>query len=257
LIEKFIKNKIITILYEIFITVLALVAVVITFLELLGKFVINETKPLYYLDLGILIIFIVDYIIRLRISKNKKEFFKNNIFDFIAILPFTSLLRIFRAFRLFRLLKIVKVIKLVKLITFFKMFTSRIRVFLHTNGFIYTVYISFSIVLLGAVGIYIVENNKTVSSFEDALWWSFVTTTTVGYGDISPTTNAGRLIAGVLMMVGIGFIGMLTSTIATYFLKRKPSTLCASKNELDVSDLTQEELNTVKMFVEFLRSKRD
>ena len=62
MIEKFIKNKTITILYEIFITVLALVAVIITFLGLLGKFVIDEIKPLYYLDLGILIIFIIDYI---------------------------------------------------------------------------------------------------------------------------------------------------------------------------------------------------
>jgi voltage-gated potassium channel len=40
----------------------------------------------------------------------------------------------------------------------------------------------------------------------------------VGYGDISPTTNAGRIIASILMLVGIGFVGLLTGTIATYFL---------------------------------------
>lgn len=43
----------------------------------------------------------------------------------------------------------------------------------------------------------------------------------MGYGDISPATNAGRIIASILMLVGIGFVGMLTGTIATYFLSDK------------------------------------
>jgi voltage-gated potassium channel len=72
-------------------------------------------------------------------------------------------------------------------------------------------------VFIGAFSISIVENK----SFSDSLWWSFVTTTTVGYGDISPATNAGRIIASILMLVGIGFVGMLTGTIATYFLNDK------------------------------------
>jgi voltage-gated potassium channel len=57
-----------------------------------------------------------------------------------------------------------------------------------------------------------------VESFGDGLWWALVTATTVGYGDISPVTPQGRAVATVLMLVGIGTLGMIAGSIATYFL---------------------------------------
>src|SRR5204862_2850619 len=73
---------------------------------------------------------------------------------------------------------------------------------------------------LGAIGIYAVEQgqNNNIQSVGDALWWAVVTTTTVGYGDVSPVTGEGRLIAVGLMVVGIGFIGVFTATITSFFL---------------------------------------
>ena len=74
-------------------------------------------------------------------------------------------------------------------------------------------------VLLGATGVFVFEGGpgQRVQTFGDALWWAIVTATTVGYGDISPATTEGRLIAVVLMLVGIGVIGVFTATVATYF----------------------------------------
>jgi voltage-gated potassium channel len=71
----------------------------------------------------------------------------------------------------------------------------------------------------GQLAIYGAEHghNKSIESIGDAFWWSIVTATTVGYGDISPTTTEGRLIAIVLMLVGIGFISIFTATIASFF----------------------------------------
>ncbi len=57
----------------------------------------------------------------------------------------------------------------------------------------------------------------------DALWWSVVTATTVGYGDISPTTGEGRVIAVVLMLVGIAVIGAFTATLASLFFEQEKS----------------------------------
>ncbi len=60
--------------------------------------------------------------------------------------------------------------------------------------------------------------------YKDALWWSIVTVTTVGYGDISPTTLGGRIIGVVIMLIGIGILGMFTATIASIFVENKMKT---------------------------------
>lgn len=76
------------------------------------------------------------------------------------------------------------------------------------------VYASGTILLLGATVYSIAE----IVNFIDSLWWAFVTSTTVGYGDISPVSGIGRLTAMVLMLTGIGMFGALTSTITSFFI---------------------------------------
>jgi voltage-gated potassium channel len=93
---------------------------------------------------------------------------------------------------------------------------SHLKDILKTNGLIYITLATVFIVFLGALGIMIVEPG--IGTFSDSLWWSIVTTTTVGYGDISPKSTGGRVITGLLMIVGIGFLGMVTGSIATYFV---------------------------------------
>ena len=67
-----------------------------------------------------------------------------------------------------------------------------------------------------------------ILNFGDALWWSGVTVTTVGYGDVFPVTVPGRFVAFGLMMFGISFIGIITASVATWFVQR------TQKNEGDV-----------------------
>ncbi|MDP6580829.1 MAG: ion channel [Vicinamibacterales bacterium] len=74
------------------------------------------------------------------------------------------------------------------------------------------------LILVGAVGLTYFEENRP---FPDALWWAIVTVTTVGFGDISPTSLGGRLIGVVLMFFGIGVLGMFTATIAGVFVEKR------------------------------------
>src|SRR5215831_11169135 len=65
--------------------------------------------------------------------------------------------------------------------------------------------------------------NSNIHNFGDALWWAIVTVTTVGYGDRYPVSAGGRGVAVVLMLIGIGLIGVLTATVASYFVEEKTS----------------------------------
>lgn len=60
---------------------------------------------------------------------------------------------------------------------------------------------------------------SNIHNYPDALWWAIVTVTTVGYGDRYPVTEGGRIVAVILMLVGIGLIGVLTATVASVFIK--------------------------------------
>jgi voltage-gated potassium channel len=86
-----------------------------------------------------------------------------------------------------------------------------------TNGLGGVLASSVTTVVAGAVTVWVLE--PTIESLPDALWWAVVTSTTVGYGDLAPARGGVRVLAVVLMLVGIGTIGMLTGSIATYFLR--------------------------------------
>ena len=75
-----------------------------------------------------------------------------------------------------------------------------------------------SMILLGAIGMSLFEPD---TSFPSAIWWSVVTLTTVGYGDISPSTLGGRLIGILIMFCGIGVLGIFSATVASVLVERK------------------------------------
>lgn len=134
----------------------------------------------------------------------------------MAIIPFHSAFAIFRAARFFRIARLGRTTRLFRLTRMFGVIgkvTRNIKRFLHTNGFIYMVYACGVVIVVG-VTVYSVAEEV---NYIDSLWRAFVTSTTVGYGDISPVTNAGRIAAVFLMLTGIGLFGVLTSTITTFF----------------------------------------
>lgn len=150
-------------------------------------------------------VFLLDVVVRFAVARDKGRFLRRHWVDLLAVLPlglFSGFGLWFRAVRAFIMLR-------------------RYSEFFHTvflrHGFAYICLLTFGLVVAGAFTIEHVEPG--IGNFGDALWWSFVTTTTVGYGDISPKTGAGRLVAVALMLLGIGFIGLFTGTVATFFVE--------------------------------------
>lgn len=148
--------------------------------------------------------FIIDYVVSISLARNKKAWFKNNLITLLSIA-----LPIFRPLRLLRLVAVLNVLNR----------TSGMAV----RGRI-TMYVCSSAVLLiyiGSLAILDVERTAPgakITDFGRALWWTFVTVTTVGYGDLSPVTWQGKCIAVGLMVTGIALIGIVTATLASWIV---------------------------------------
>jgi len=110
-----------------------------------------------------------------------------------------------RLLRLFRLVRLLRLAPLVR-----RLFTA--------EGLKYTTLMAFLTALAGGAAFHQAESGR---SFWEGLYWSITTMTTVGYGDLTPQTTAGRIIAIIVMLVGIGFVALLTGAVAQAFMSPK------------------------------------
>lgn len=201
--------------YHVTVIVLAIVSIILVIFELAGVLSLNS-GPWAWVDDAILVFFTGDYLVRFWRAPQKGVFFRTNIFDLLAIIPFSSIFSFFRLARLMRLFKLAQLFRLFRLVGFIGKLRNQITRFLRTNGFGYLLWTSLVILVLAA-SLYAYAEHV---SWGEALWWAITTTTTVGYGDVAPQTVVGKWAATLLMLVGIGFIGALTSTLTSYFSER-------------------------------------
>ena len=155
-------------------------------------------------------LFVADYAVGLWVAPDRSRFFKGHLLELVAILP-VDFLRAARALRVLRLIRVLRIG-----IVFGRTYRT-LGGILGTNGLGRAIVVISIVILLAGLAIWTVE--PEIGSAGDGLWWAFVTATTVGYGDISPASVGGRLIAFVLMTIGIGLIGLVTGSVATFFLR--------------------------------------
>jgi len=175
------------------------------------------SKLLYLIDNIICVFFLFDFFYRFIKAPSKKEFIKWGWIDLISSLPSFEFLRYGRLIRLFRLLRVMRAFRSVKYLTK-HLFKNR------TQGTFATVsLIAVLMIIFGSISILQVEVdvNSNIKSAEDAIWWAFVTITTVGYGDKYPVTTEGRVIAAFLMVTGVGLFGTFTGFVAAWFMGDK------------------------------------
>lgn len=151
-----------------------------------------------------------------KVLKGKLEFIFSPpaIIDLLAILPAYRPLRVLRIFVLFRVFKLLRYAKSIH--QFVDVLSSK-RFELLT-----LLFLLFFLVATSGIAIYVFEeqHNDNINSLFDAIYWSFITISTVGYGDISPVTYQGRVISMLVIISGIAMISFLTSIIVSAFSEK-------------------------------------
>lgn len=128
----------------------------------------------------------------------------------------TTNLTFLRVLRLFRLMRIFKLARYSESVLTLGKAVSRIK-----TELLSTLFITFIVLLISANIMYIVENKAQPEAFTnmgEALWWSVATLTTVGYGDIYPITSIGKIVSGIMALVGIGIVAIPTGLLSSAFV---------------------------------------
>jgi voltage-gated potassium channel len=150
-------------------------------------------------------VFGVDYAVRWRLSGQRLGFVRTHLLDTVVlVLP------------LLRPLRVVRVYEAVQ------RRHGRPRLSLYARVIVYAGLSTLLLGFTGALAVYEQERGApgaTMRSFGDAVWWTCSTLATVGYGDITPVTSRGRLVAVGIMAVGLGLLGAVTGTFASWLLQ--------------------------------------
>jgi voltage-gated potassium channel len=159
-------------------------------------------RVLFWTNAVIWIVFAVDLGIRIVLAKSSWRFIVKHPLDVFAV--------------------IIPMLRPLKILTIFTQGTRLVtsRGVLQTGQAV--IASAGLLVWVGAVAIFNVESGAVgakITSFGDSLWWAVVTVTTVGYGDITPVTVTGRVIAAGLMVVGIALLGVVTASVAAWFVR--------------------------------------
>jgi voltage-gated potassium channel len=160
------------------------------------------------------LLFFSEFVIRITTSKDKLGYLKWGWLDLLSSIPMVDSLRYARVLRLIRFIRVVRAFFGANLLIN-HFFRNKAQ-----GAFFSVATISLLLVMLGSICVLQVETdpNSNIKTPGDALWWSYVTIMTVGYGDKYPVTAEGRMVGVVLMTVGVGLVSTLSGYVASWFL---------------------------------------
>ncbi|MDZ7915102.1 MAG: potassium channel family protein [Rhodococcus sp. (in: high G+C Gram-positive bacteria)] len=159
-----------------------------------------------FVMMGTWALFVLDYVVRLTVAERRLHWFLWHLHE-LAIIA----LPILRPLRLLRLVALIGIVQ--------RTMGGALR------GKVVTYAVGSTVVLIVVASLAMLDAERTapdatITSYSDALWWASATVTTVGYGDYSPVTGTGRLIALGLMIAGIALLGVVTATLASWLVQK-------------------------------------
>jgi len=149
--------------------------------------------------------FLAEVVVMLTVVPDRRRWAREHPLDIAIVIltpPFAA--SIIQSLRLLRLLRLVRLLRVAALL----------RGVLSLAGLRYAAFAAAVTVVVGGRGFASLENVPA----RDGLYWAITTMTTVGYGDVVARTDEGRILAAVVMLVGIGFVAILTGAIAEQFI---------------------------------------
>ena len=209
--------------FAFFIQFLIVLSVITFSVETLPNLKPQTVTILNSIEIFCVIVFTLEYVARIYVADNKPKFIFSffGLIDLFAILPFylsfgldLRSLRVLRMFRLFRLLKLVRYNRAMRHFTK-AMLMAKEQIILFMG-------VTLVLIYFAAIGIYYFENEaqpEHFSSIFDSLWWSIVTLTTVGYGDVYPITVGGRVFTFFILLIGLGIVAIPTGIISSSLTK--------------------------------------
>ena len=187
-------------------------------------------------------VFIIDYLLRWLTADYKFHdrrkwvafltypFTAFAIIDLLSILP--SVIVVNKALKLFRITRIFKILRVFKFIRYSKNVQILFKVLRKERHILFTVFwIAMFYILVTALIMFNVEESAMFEDFFDALYWATTTLTTVGYGDIYPATDLGRIISMLSAILGVAVIALPSGVITASYLDELRESKEASASE--------------------------
>ena len=204
--------------YEIFILVLTVMSLIVMALVILPLSPATHETLLWF-DNAICFVFLADFLYNIMGSRPRSEYFirRRGWLDLLGSIPTLGFFRFTALFRLARLSRLARIMRLLSGQHKRELIDDIVR-----NRGQYALFVSLLLVFIvlttGTVLVLQFESRSpdaNIVTGGDALWWAFVTLTTVGYGDFYPVTTLGRFTGVAVMAAGIGLIGALASILAS------------------------------------------
>jgi voltage-gated potassium channel len=199
---------------EVAVILAALLSVPLTIVEVNG-----QNGPSFQLaDWIIWSVFAFDYVLALSLAHDRRRYALRAWLSLLVVVVSFPLLP--ALFGVVRLARLARLLRLVRLVAFGARLVTALKATVGRRGFLYVCALFLLLVVMAGAIMSLVEPQTVKGNLWDGMWWAVVTATTVGYGDISPVTPAGRLVAVALMLFGIGLTATLAASVAAYFVNQ-------------------------------------
>ena len=215
---------------------LIIINVALVILDTFDGFPVWATTSFRYIEVISVVVFTVEYLMRLwtaplkfaamrplhAAAKHALSFMA--IVDLLAILPFYLPFIFPVDLRVLRMIRLLRLLRLLKMNRYTTALSTIAAVFKRKSAqLISSLFVVALLMVMSSVLMYTVENPVQPAVFRNAfsgLWWAVATFTTVGYGDIYPVTGAGRIISGIIALLGIGLVAVPTGIISAGFVEQ-------------------------------------